>query len=135
MKMTIHEASRMLKEKKISSVELTGDYLERINKLEPKVHAFVTVTEEQALEQARRADARIKAGDAAPLTGVPLAIKDVICTKGVRTTCSSKMLENFVPPYDAMVMEKLDAAGAVMVAKLTWTSSPWALPRKTPPFS
>jgi aspartyl-tRNA(Asn)/glutamyl-tRNA(Gln) amidotransferase subunit A len=117
MKMTIHEASRMLKEKKISSVELTGDYLERINKLEPKVHAFVTVTEEQALEQARRADARIKAGDAAPLTGVPLAIKDVICTKGVRTTCSSKMLENFVPPYDAMVMEKLDAAGAVMVGK------------------
>ena len=114
---TIHEAHRLLKEKKISSVELTKDYLERIKQLEPKVHAFVTVTEEQALERARKADEMIKAGNTSPLTGVPIAIKDVICTRGVRTTCSSKMLENFVPPYNATVMEKLNAGGAVMVGK------------------
>jgi aspartyl-tRNA(Asn)/glutamyl-tRNA(Gln) amidotransferase subunit A len=117
MQLTIHEAGRLLKEKKISSVELTMDYLERIKKLEPKVRAFVTVTDELALERARRADEAIAAGKAGPMTGIPIAIKDVICTKGVRTTCSSKMLENFVPPYDAMVMEKLNGAGAVMVGK------------------
>jgi aspartyl-tRNA(Asn)/glutamyl-tRNA(Gln) amidotransferase subunit A len=117
MQLTIHEAGRLLKEKKISSVELTMDYLERIKKLEPKVLAFVTVTGELALERARRADEAIAAGKAGPMTGIPIAIKDVICTKGVRTTCSSKMLENFVPPYDAMVMEKLNGAGAVMVGK------------------
>jgi len=114
---TIHEAHRLLKEKKISSVELTRQYLERIGKVEPKVKAFVTVTEEAALEQARKADAAIAEGKAGPLTGIPVAIKDVMCTRGVRTTCSSKMLENFVPPYNAAVVEKLNNAGAVMVGK------------------
>src|SRR5512136_2709255 len=117
MKYTIHEAHELLKNKKISSVELTKSYLERIKQVEPKVKALVTVTGELALEQARQADRRIAEGKGAPLTGVPLAIKDVICTKGVRTTCSSKMLENFVPPYNAAVMEKLNEAGAVMVGK------------------
>jgi len=115
---TVHEAHKLLKEKKISSVELTQHYLERIKKVEPKVKAFTTVTEELAMERARKADESIADGKAGLLTGVPLAIKDVICTKGVRTTCSSKMLENFIPPYDAMVMEKLNAAGAVMVGKV-----------------
>jgi aspartyl-tRNA(Asn)/glutamyl-tRNA(Gln) amidotransferase subunit A len=114
---TVHEAHKLLKEKKISSVELTKHYLKRIKQVEPKVRAFTTITEELALEQARKADASIADGKAGPLTGVPLAIKDVICTKGVRTTCSSKMLENFVPPYDAMVMEKLNAVGVVMMGK------------------
>jgi aspartyl-tRNA(Asn)/glutamyl-tRNA(Gln) amidotransferase subunit A len=114
---TIHEAHQLLKAKKISSVELTKDYLKRIREVEPKVRAFVTVTDELAMAQARRADAAIAAGEAGPLTGIPLAIKDVICTKGVRTTCSSKMLENFIPPYNAAIMEKLNDAGAVMVGK------------------
>jgi aspartyl-tRNA(Asn)/glutamyl-tRNA(Gln) amidotransferase subunit A len=114
---TVHEARKLLKEKKISSLELTQRYLERIEQVEPKVRAFTTVTEELAMEQARKADETIAAGKAGLLTGIPLAIKDVICTKGVRTTCSSKMLENFIPPYDAMVMEKLNAAGVVMVGK------------------
>jgi len=115
---TVHEAHKLLKEKKISSVELTQHYLERIKTVERKVKAFTTVTEELAMERARKADESIADGKAGLLTGVPLAIKDVICTKGVRTTCSSKMLENFIPPYDAMVMEKLNAAGAVMVGKV-----------------
>jgi aspartyl-tRNA(Asn)/glutamyl-tRNA(Gln) amidotransferase subunit A len=114
---TIHEAHRLLHEKQLSSVELTGAFLTRLKKVEPSVKAFVTVTEDLALEQARRADEAIAAGNIGPLTGIPLAIKDVICTRGVRTTCSSKMLENFVPPYDATVMEKLNAAGAVMLGK------------------
>ncbi len=115
--LTIHEAHELLKGKQLSSVELTQSYLERIRQVEPKVRALVTVTDELALAQARQADKLIAGGEIGPLTGIPLAIKDVICTRGVRTTCSSKMLENFVPPYDAAVMEKLNAAGIVMVGK------------------
>jgi len=115
--LTIHEAHRLLKEKRMSSVELTKSYLSRIEQVEPKVSAFVTVTGEIALEQARRADEAIAAGQAGPLTGVPVVIKDNMCTRGVKTSCSSKMLENFVPPYNAAVVEKLDEAGAVMVGK------------------
>ena len=91
--------------------------LQRIDLAEGKVHAFVTVTEEHALRQARLADERIASGQFGPLTGVPALIKDVICTKGVLTTCSSKMLQNFVPPYDATVVEKLNSRGMVMVGK------------------
>ncbi|MFC1942854.1 Asp-tRNA(Asn)/Glu-tRNA(Gln) amidotransferase subunit GatA [Chloroflexota bacterium] len=117
MQVTIHEASRLLRNKEISSVELTRDYLERIQKVEPKVHALVTVTEELALEQARKADELIAAGDTSPLTGVPIIIKDNMCTKGIRTTCSSKMLENFVPPYSATVVEKVNAHNMVTLGK------------------
>ncbi len=115
--LTLHEAARLLREKKVSSVELTKDYLGRIERVEPKVRALVTVTPELALERAQQADATIASGKGTPLTGVPVAIKDVICTRGVRTTCSAKMLENFVPPYDATVMERLNTAGAVMLGK------------------
>jgi aspartyl-tRNA(Asn)/glutamyl-tRNA(Gln) amidotransferase subunit A len=116
-KLTIQQAHQLLKSKQVSSVELTRAMLGRINKLEPKLKAIVTITEELALKQARRADERLASGDGSPLKGIPVLIKDVICTKGVKTTCSSKMLENFIPPYDATVMEKLNECGAVVVGK------------------
>jgi aspartyl-tRNA(Asn)/glutamyl-tRNA(Gln) amidotransferase subunit A len=114
---TIHEAHQLLRNKKLSSVELTKACLERIRQLEPKLHALVTVTDEMALQQAEKADKLIAKGDTNPLTGVPVVIKDNMCTKGVRTTCSSRMLENFVPPYEATVVEKLNGCGAVTVGK------------------
>ncbi len=115
--LTIHEAHRLLKTRQLSSVELTRACLERIQQVEPRVHALVTITGELALKQAQKADELIAAGDTNPLTGIPVLIKDVICTKGIRTTCSSKMLENFVPPYDATVVERLINCGAVILGK------------------
>ena len=117
-RLTIHEAHRLLKNKQASSVELTKACLERIRQVEPRVHALVSITDELALKQAQKADERIAAGDTNPLTGIPAVIKDVICTKGIRTTCSSRMLENFVPPYDATVVEKLSRHNMVMMGKV-----------------
>ena len=117
MQLTIHEAHELLKARQISSVELTRSALERIRQVEPEIRALVTVTEDLALRQAEQADKMIAAGDINPLTGIPGIIKDNICTCGIKTTCSSKMLENFVPPYNASVVDKLNKAGMVMVGK------------------
>ena len=114
---TIHEVSSDLKSKKISSVELTKVVMDHLEKVEPKVQSFITVTREGALKQAAEADKRLASGTGTVLTGIPLGIKDLLCTKGVRTTCGSKMLENFVPPYNATVVERLNAAGTIMVGK------------------
>jgi len=115
--LTIHEAHRLLKTGQISSVELTEACLERIRQVEDRVHAIVTVTDELALEQARKADELIAAGDTNPLNGIPALIKDNMCTRGIPTTCSSKMLENFLPPYNATVVERLTESGAVIIGK------------------
>ena len=115
--LTIHEAHRLLEERRFSSVELTRACLDRIRYLDERVGAVVTVTEELALRQAAEADKRIATGDAGPLTGVPVMVKDNMCTRGVRTTCSSKMLQSFVPPYNATVVDKLEEAGAVIIGK------------------
>ncbi|UCE97372.1 MAG: Asp-tRNA(Asn)/Glu-tRNA(Gln) amidotransferase subunit GatA [Dehalococcoidia bacterium] len=115
--LTIREASSLLKNRQVSSCELTKATLEQIKKVEPKIKAIVTVTDELALRQAKYADERIANGDNSPLNGIPSLIKDVICTKGIRTTCSSKMLQNFIPPYDATVMERLNKCGIVVVGK------------------
>ena len=115
--LTIHEAHKLLEGREISSVELTKALLERIAAVEDKIRACVTVTAELALRQAEEADAAIKSGDITPLSGVPVLIKDVICTRGIRTTCSSRMLENFVPPYDSFVIKKLRAQKAVLLGK------------------
>jgi len=115
--LTIHQAHDLLKRKEVSSLELTKAVLKRIAGVEGKVGAIVSITEDLALSQAEQADKRISGGDFAPLTGIPALIKDNMCTNGIRTTCSSKMLENFVPPYDATVVERLKEAGLVMVGK------------------
>ena len=115
--LTVHETRDLLDRRQVSSVELTQAHLDRIDRLEPQLKAYVTVTDERALEQAREADARIATGEASPLTGVPMQIKDNMCTRGVATTCSSRMLEGFVPPYDATVVERLQAQHAVILGK------------------
>ena len=114
---TIHEAAEKLAQREISSVELTRAHLERIDRLEERVKSFITVTPELALKQAEQADQRIAAGNAGPLTGIPMQMKDVISTKGVTTTCASRMLENYVPVYDATVAERLLSQGAVLLGK------------------
>ena len=115
--LTAHQARRLLDHKKASSVELTRAVLDRIHQAEDQIKAFVTVTEEIALDQAHRADQLIAAGDVRPLTGIPMQLKDNMCTQGIPTTCSSRMLESFVPPYDATVTSRLYAQGAVLVGK------------------
>jgi len=114
---TIHEAHELLKSKQISSLELTRAVIARIRRLDLKVQAIVTVTDDLALKQAQKADKLIAAGDINPLTGIPALIKDNMCTKGILTTCSSKMLSNFIPPYNATVVEKLSNCGAVFIGK------------------
>jgi len=115
--LTIHEASQRLRSREFSSVEITSAFLERIEKVDPRLRALVTVCQDEALEQAREADGRLARGDGGVLTGIPVVIKDNMCTRGVRTTCSSRMLENFIPPYDATVVERLRAEGMVMLGK------------------
>ena len=115
--LTISQAHQLLKGRKVTSVELTKASLARLAKVEDKVHACVTISEEAALEQAKEADKAISSGEIKPLTGIPALIKDNMCTKGIKTTCSSKILGNFVPPYDATVIEKLKASKAVILGK------------------
>ncbi len=116
--LTAHELRDKLRSREITSVELTESVYERIEAVEPHVKGYLTLTKDIALEQANAADAGFQNGDnMSPLAGIPIAIKDVICTKGVRTTCASKILSNFVPPYDATVMTKLNQQGIVMIGK------------------
>ena len=116
-RLTIHEARDLLGRGEISSAELTRSCLDRIDGVEDRVKAFVTVGRDGALEQARRADDRRATSGSTPLAGVPMQIKDVMCTKGIRTTCSSRMLENFVPTYSATAVERLYACDAVLLGK------------------
>jgi len=114
---TLAQLSAGLKAGEYSSAELTQHFLSRIEQFDSTLNSFITVTPEQALEQAKTADARRAAGDASDLTGIPIAHKDIFCTQGVRTSCASKMLDNFISPYDATVVTKLAEAGVVCVGK------------------
>ena len=114
---TLGELAAGLHDKQYSSVELTQAFLARIAKY-PELNAFISISADSALQQAALADQKLAAGQAGPLTGVPFAHKDIFCTLGVKTSCGSKMLDNFIAPYDATVVEKLNQAGAVSLGKL-----------------
>lgn len=142
-RLSIRELSEGLKTAQFSSRELTEHYLKRIAHIDPKVKSYVTVTAEQALAEADAADAALKSGNAHALAGIPLAHKDIFCTQGIKTTAGSKMLDNFISPYDATVVAKAKAAGLVTLGKVNMdefamgstsensyvgaTSNPWAL--------
>ncbi len=113
---TISELRKQLDEKQLSSVELTESYLKKI-KERPELGAFNTISEAEAISSAKAADEQLAKGNTSPLMGIPMAIKDNICTKGIKTTCSSKMLEDYVPPYNATVIEKLISNGAIFLGK------------------
>jgi aspartyl-tRNA(Asn)/glutamyl-tRNA(Gln) amidotransferase subunit A len=114
---TVTELSEALAARKVSSEELTRAFLDRIGKLNGALNAFITVDEDYSLTRARLADAARARGEAGPLTGIPLAHKDILCTRALRTTCGSRMLETYRSPYDAHVVEQLDRAGAVVLGK------------------
>lgn len=114
---SLKQLSEQLAEKKISSVELTGEFLKRVKTQNPNYNAFITVNEDISLAQAAAADEMIAAGQAKPLTGIPIAQKDIFCAKGWLTTCGSKMLSNFISPYDAGVIERFNQAGAINIGK------------------
>ncbi len=115
--LTIHELSGMLKKGEIRSRDIVDSLFKRIDHTEGKIAAYMTLTRDLAYEQAEKADSVIKSGKSGHLTGIPVAIKDNICTSGIRTTCSSKILDNFIPPYDATVITRLKDAGAVFTGK------------------
>lgn len=114
---TIAELSRELAAKKISSVELTQYYLDRIKRYDKQLNSFITVTDEYALAAAKKADSLRAEGKAGTLTGIPFAQKDIFCTQGIKTSCGSKMLDNFISPYDATTVKQFNAAGIVMLGK------------------
>jgi aspartyl-tRNA(Asn)/glutamyl-tRNA(Gln) amidotransferase subunit A len=116
--LTIHELGAKLKKREVSSVELTEAVFARISATEERLHSYISLCRESALREAKRADERLKTrGDASPLLGIPIALKDIFVTKGVLTTCGSKILGNFVPPYDGTAVKKLKERGAVIVGK------------------
>ncbi|WP_277058168.1 Asp-tRNA(Asn)/Glu-tRNA(Gln) amidotransferase subunit GatA [Trichlorobacter lovleyi] len=115
---TMHNLQTQLQARQVSSVEITNSFLDRIESTDQSINAFITVTKEQALLDAAAADQRIAAGNCAPLTGIPVALKDIFLTEGVRTTSASKMLDNFIAPYDATAWTRMKSQGAVLLGKL-----------------
>ena len=113
----IRELRKALDSKEISAAELCGEYFKRIEAVDPQLLSYITVTKEKAMQDAENAQKLIDAGKSAPLTGIPLAVKDNICIDGVRTTCASRMLENFIPPYNATVIEKMNEQGYVLLGR------------------
>lgn len=115
--LTIHELTELYRTGKTTASEVVDQLLKRIDALNPALNAFITVDKQYAFEQAEQADKLMKKGNAPPLCGIPIAVKDIFATKGMRTTCASKMLEHFMPPYDATVIKKLKSAGAIIIGK------------------
>lgn len=143
LNLNIKNLSRLLKRHEITSVELTAFYLERIKRYDPEIQSYLKVTEELAIDMAKEADKRIRNGNASRLEGIPLGIKDILCTEGIETTCASKILKGFIPPYDATVIKRLKKEGYIHLGRLNMdefamgsstenssyqiTKNPWAL--------
>jgi len=115
--MTIHEARCLLDKKEICSKDLVSSVFKRIEKIDGRINAYIIIAKDLAFKQAELADKKIAGGDTGPLTGIPMAVKDTLCTKDLRTTCPSKTLENFIPPYNATIIEKIKKQGAVIIGK------------------
>jgi aspartyl-tRNA(Asn)/glutamyl-tRNA(Gln) amidotransferase subunit A len=115
--LTIHELHDRLQGKEVTALEATEALLKRIQEVDPRIKAYLTVTEQEAMQGAQEADRRIADGKILPLTGIPLAIKDNMCTQGIRTTCASKILEDFIPPYDATIVRKIKEQGGILLGK------------------
>ena len=115
--LAIHELQDELRAGETSAVEITASVFQRIDAVEEKVRAYITLMRDTAMAEAAEADKAISRGRMGPLTGIPIALKDITCTKGVKTTCGSRILGNFIPPYDATVVVKLREAGAVFTGK------------------
>ena len=115
--MTLTELRKRLDSHEIGAVELAQDYLKKIKERDTVINSYITVCEEEAIEMAKKAQSVIDRGEAKPLTGIPVSVKDNICTDGIRTTCASRMLEDFVPVYDATAVAKLKAENYVMLGK------------------
>jgi aspartyl-tRNA(Asn)/glutamyl-tRNA(Gln) amidotransferase subunit A len=143
--LTIHELQKLIRSKKVNSSDIVKSVFKRIDAVEGSVHAYITLMKEHAFAEAAKADRCIREGNIRALTGIPVALKDIVCTKGFLTTCGSRILHNFIPPYDATVVEKLKEAGAVFTGKTNMdefamgsstetsyfgiTKNPWALDR------
>ena len=136
--MTLLEAASLLRARRVSAVELATGSLARIQSLEPRLNSFITITGESALTRAREADRELAAGSGgprdSPLLGIPIALKDLFCTRGVRTTCGSKVYWNFVPDYGAAVVERLEAAGAIVMGKLNMHELAYGITSANPHF-
>ena len=117
LRLTIHELGDLYRKNAVTAFEVTEGFLSQIDSINPKLNAYINITGDLALEQAKRADERLASGDIMPLTGIPLAVKDLICTEGIATTCGSLILKNYIPPYNATVIEKLEAQGAIILGK------------------
>src|ERR1051326_6866424 len=117
--LTIESTRSAILQKKFTAADLAKNFYKKIEAEDPEIHAYLTLCEDRALQQAERIDRMVKAGDPLPpLAGVPIGIKDVMVTKGVRTTAGSKILENFIPPYDCTAVVRLEAAGAIVLGKM-----------------
>ena len=131
--LTVKQLAKALEQKELSARDAAEAYFSAIGQKDGDVGAYLTVTRELALHQATAVDEKRARGEKLPaLAGIPCGIKDNICTRGTTTTCASKMLEHFVPPYDAAVMEKPRASRPLCWASSTWTNLQWAPPRRTP---
>lgn len=133
--MPMHKLAAMLKTGELTSADLTSKVLERIKSVEKDVAAYLVIDEEGAMRQAEKADALLKSGaECSMLTGIPMALKDNMCTTDMTTTCASRILEGFVAPYEATVAQKLRAAGSVILGKANMMNSQWDHPQKILPF-